>query len=354
MSSSGPIQITVLYPVEQLRRRGQWEDVAAAIAAVDPRIRVVGEQYVEPHDLRARRPSLSMEAARELAPPLTDAQRAALATCEVAVALDLPPGVAAVAPNLRWVQAYGAGIGQLLASGLPEAGIRLTSAAGVTATAIAEFAVGRILQHWKSFRTFDALQAERQWSFTRTRELAGSTVGLLGLGEINRRVATRLRAFDVHVVAARRSAAPGDTDPAVERLYPVDQLHDMLASCDALVAAVPGTADTDGLLDAAAFAAMKPGSLFVNVGRGSLVDEAALLEALRSGHLAGAALDVTVREPMPADDPLWGAPNLYLSPHSATAGESTMPNLLRLFCDNLRRYLADERLVNEVDPARGY
>lgn len=354
LNDIGTTTVGVLYPVDRLRASGEWDDVAARIAAVDPRIVVVGEEYVEPHSLRAIRPSLSADDARRLAPELTERQRAVLARIDVAFALDLPPDIATHAPRLRWVQAFGAGIAQLLSSGLADAGIRLTSGAGANADAIAEFAIGRLLQHWKGFRGLDELQAGRVWRPAGGRQLGGSTVGLIGLGAINTAVARRLAAFDVRVLATRRSATSRTVSPDVEVVFPVDELHVMVAECDAVIAAVPGTSESDGMIDEAAIAAMKPGAFFVNVGRGSLVREEALIEALASGHLSGAALDVTVREPLPADDPLWDAPNLYLSPHSATAGGAMLPNIVSLLCENLRRYLAGEPLLNEVDPARGY
>ena len=128
----------------------------------------------------------------------------------------------------------------------------------------------------------------------------------------------------------------------------------MLAQCDAVVAAVPETPETVGMLDRAAIRAMRPGAFLCNVGRGSILDEAALAEALRDGHLRGAALDVASVEPLPADDPLWDAPNLYLSFHNASAPSALFRNLHRLLRDNLTRYLAGEPLRNEVDLARGY
>jgi phosphoglycerate dehydrogenase-like enzyme len=128
----------------------------------------------------------------------------------------------------------------------------------------------------------------------------------------------------------------------------------MLEQCDAVIAAVPETPETTGLMDRDAFAAMKPGAFFCNVGRGSLVDEAALLDALQRGHLAAAALDVASVEPLPADHPLWDAPNLYLSPHSASSPAALFANLHDLFRDNLGRYLSGDALTNEVDMSRGY
>jgi phosphoglycerate dehydrogenase-like enzyme len=269
------------------------------------------------------------------------------------VAIDLPFDIATHAPNLRWVQCVGAGTAQLQ-SAIAGTEIRLTSGAGVNAIAIAEFAVARVLQHWKRFREFDELQAAHDWGSLFGRQLAGATVGLIGLGNINAAVAARLQAFDVRVLATRRSATPGATAPDVDHLYPTTDLHAMLGQCDAVICAVPETSATAQLMDRAAFAAMKPRSFFVNVGRGSLVDEAALVDALESGHLAAAALDVASQEPLPADHFLWDAPNLYLSPHASSAPDALFVNLTELFCANLARYLAGEELVNEVDVSAGY
>src|SRR5439155_2055326 len=283
------------------------------------RVRVVVETYDEPHDLRSARGKPGAESLRDQAPPLTDAQQAAFAEVEVALAIDLPFDVAAVAPNLRWVQAVGAGTGQLQSAGLAEAGIRLTANAGANATGIAEFVLARVLQHVKRLRELDRAQEAHHWEPLFGRQLGAMTLGLIGLGAINSAVAARAKAFEVEVLATRRSATPGATAPNVDELFPPGQLATMLGRCDFVVAAVPETPETAGLMDAGAFAAMKPGSFFCNVGRGSLVDEAALIDVLRSGHLAAAAIDVASVEPLPADDPLWDAPNLYLSPHCSTS-----------------------------------
>jgi phosphoglycerate dehydrogenase-like enzyme len=349
-----PVVVGILYPKEWY---GTPEDFARAVAdveALDPRIQVVVETYAEPHELRSARGKPGAEQLRDQAPPLTDAQRAAFADLQVVLAIDLPFDVAAVAPSLRWVQAVGAGTGQLQSAGLASAGVRLTTAAGANAVAIAEFALARVLAEWKRFRALDELQARHQWEPLYGRQLAGSTIGLLGLGAINGAIAARAAAFDVQILATRRSATPGAVAPNVDDLYPPDQLHTMLSRCDAVIAAVPETPETTGLMDAAAFAAMKPGSFFCNVGRGSLVDEPALIDALRRGHLRGAALDVASVEPLPADHPLWEAPNLTMSPHSASAPAALFVNLHELFCDNLTRFLNGEALRNEVDMGRGY
>jgi phosphoglycerate dehydrogenase-like enzyme len=351
--SDDTITVGVLYPPEWYRDDDGFRASLDRIAAVDPRVTVIAECYVEPHELRSVRVGAEADQHREKAPELTGAQRDALSAIDVAVAIDLPFDIATHAPGLRWVQCVGAGTAQLQ-SAIAGTEIRLTSGAGVNAIAIAEFAVARVLQHWKRFRQFDEMQAAHDWGSLFGRQLAGATVGLIGLGNINAAVAARLQAFDVRVLATRRSATPGATAPDVDVLYPTTDLHAMLAECDAVICAVPETSATAQLMDRAAFAAMKPRSFFVNVGRGSLVDEAALVDALESGHLAGAALDVASQEPLPADHFLWNAPNLYLSPHASSAPDALFVNLTELFCANLARYLAAEELLNEVDVAAGY
>jgi phosphoglycerate dehydrogenase-like enzyme len=351
-SPEAPIVVGVLIPPEWLGK--DFESAIASLEDLDSRVRVIAETYVESHDLRSARGKPGAADPRDDAPALTDAQRAAFAQVDVVLALDLPFDVAEVAPRLRWVQAVGAGTAQLQSAGLGPTGIRLTSAAGVNAVGIAEFALGRVLQHWKRFRDFDEAQARHQWEPVYGRQLAGSTLGLIGLGEINSAVAARAKAFDVRVLATRRSATPGATAPNVDELFTPSALVAMLGQCDAVIAAVPETPETTGLMNREAFTEMPNGAFFCNVGRGSLVDEDALIGALRSGHLGGAALDVASEEPLPSEHPLWDAPNLLLSPHSAASPPAMFANLIRLFRDNLLRYLADAPLHNEVDLTRGY
>jgi phosphoglycerate dehydrogenase-like enzyme len=315
---------------------------------------VIVEQYDEPHELRSARGKPGAEDLRSKAPPLTDAQSAAFGKINVAIAIDLPFDVAEHAPNLQWVQCVGAGTGQLQSAGLTDADIRLTSAAGANAVGIAEFALARVLQHWKKLRQIEDAQQRHQWEGAYGRQLAGCTLGLIGLGAINSAVAARAKAFGMRVLATRRSATPGATAPDVDELYPPTELHAMLAQCDAVIAAVPETPETTALMDSAAFAAMQPGAFFCNVGRGSFVDEPALIDALERGHLGAAALDVASVEPLPTDHPLWDAPNLYLSPHAAASPAALFVNLHELFRDNLTRFLAGEPLRNEVDVSRGY
>ena len=348
--TDGPIVLGVLHPPVWFGDDAGFAAAVDAIAAIDPRIEVVVEPYEEGQHLRTLRGGAEGFAeARTLAPALTDAQRAVFERVHAVVAIDLPFDVGDLAPNLAWVQSVGAGYAQLVSAGLGDAGIRFSNAAGVNAVGIAEFVVGRLLAERKQFRTIAESQARHAWEPVYGRELAGSTVGLVGLGAINAAVAKRLQAFDVEVLATRRSAAPGDAAPDVDRLFPIAELHDMLDRCDAVGCAVPQSPETESMFDAATFAAMRPGALFVNVGRGSLVDEPALIAALESGQLRGAVLDVQRTEPLPADDPLWRAPNIEISAHCSSAPSALFVNLYRLWAENIVRWLRGDRLVNEVD-----
>ncbi|MCY4664552.1 MAG: D-2-hydroxyacid dehydrogenase [Acidimicrobiaceae bacterium] len=337
-----PLVVGVLYP-------GEWnldfDRHLAELAAIDPRIEIVVEPYEEPSELRSGRGVPPYDAVRRLAPELTAAQRDALARIECCIALDLPFDVAVVAPRLRWVQALAAGVAHLTSAGLREAGIRLTNASGANATSIAEFVFARILGEYKRTRRLDTTQQQRRWHPVFGDNMAGATIGLLGFGPINQAVARRARAFELEVIVVRRSAAPSDL--AHEILGP-DGLHDMLGRSDIVVAAVPESPETHRLFDSSAFAAMRDGAMFVNVGRGTLVDEPALVAALHSGKLRAAALDVTAVEPLPQDSPLWDAPNIYISAHCSTEPTRFFESAHRVFADNLARYVAGQPLLNEI------
>ncbi len=195
-------------------------------------------------------------------------------------------------------------------------------------------------------------QGEQRWDALFGGQLAGRTLGLIGYGAINQAVATRAATFDMTVLATRNRAA--EPEAPVERFFRPDELHEMLGRCDAVVAAAPETPATMGMVGAAELSAMRPGAFFANVGRGSLLDEAALIDALRDGRLAAAALDVASVEPLPADHPLWDAPNVYLSGHCSSSPGALFRNLHELFRQNLARLLDGRPLLNEVDLARGY
>jgi phosphoglycerate dehydrogenase-like enzyme len=284
---------------------------------------------------------------------LTPDALAVWARADATIALDVPAPVGEHAPQLRWVQAIGAGIDHLQDAGIPDE-VVITNAAGDAAAPIAEFAMSRLLSVWKRLPEIDEEQAQQAWKPKFGRTVDGLTLGVIGLGAIGTAVAQRARAFGMYVIGTRRSYKEGQDHPAVDELRGTADLHDVLARCDAVVVSAPGTAETESMFDAAAFAAMREGALFCNVGRGSLVDEPSLIASLESGHLGGAILDVTREEPLPAGDPLWSAPNIYISPHCSAAQDRYTETLLALFADNLERYTRGQPLRNVVDRAAGY
>jgi phosphoglycerate dehydrogenase-like enzyme len=327
----------------------------ARLAAIHPLIEVVTEPvYDIAHHERVVREQDPFGEAPRLAVPLTAAQAAAFARAHVVWTLDVPLDLPTVAPNLRFVQAMGSGVGQYVASRLPEGGILLANGAGIGAPPIAEWVLARTLQILKRLPEHDTNAREHRWESALGSNLQGRTVAIIGLGAIGREVARRMRAFGVHLLGMRRRWAEGMSDPDVDELFGPDALHEMLGRADVVVVAAPGTESTEDLFDAAAFAAMRPGAIFVNVARGTLVDEGALIHALTTGALRGAAIDVARTEPLPSTDPLWDAPNLLISPHSSTSGDGYADRAFDLLCGNLERLLRGEPLVNAIDLSDGY
>lgn len=285
----------------------------------------------------------------EWAETVAEPRRAALAETEVLIALHVPRDLMHLAPKLRWIQGVGAGVEQFAAAGVSRDRVTMTNASGVSAGSMAEFVIGRLLGIWKRFREIDDHQRAHRYEQTYGRTFRGSTVGIVGLGHIGHEVAKRATALGARVIGSKRSAPTEEDTQLVDRVYGPGELHSMLAECDAVVIAAPATPQTHHLIDAAALAAMRPGATLVNVARGSLVEEAGLVEALRSGHLGAAALDVFDAEPLPPASPLWDAPNLYASAHSSVSVDRYMDDVFDLFEDNLRRYVAGEPLRNTVD-----
>jgi len=320
-----------------------------------PELEVTAIPYEDPPQVRqARRDRRLTPALAALCPVLSAAEEAALARVEVAIARDLPLELERRAPALRWVQAVGAGIEQLDPPGLACLGITLTNASGVAAAPIAEFVLARLLAEWKNLRELDALQRSRTWTRQPTALVAGKVLGIVGLGAIGRATALRARAFGMRVLATARRVRSGDSDPAVDGLFPLTRAGEMLEQCDAVLASMPSTPSTAGYFDGARFAEFKRGSIFCNVSRGAIVDEAALLHALDAERPAVAILDVTAVEPNPPESRLWDHPAVRLSPHSSTSMEGYGERLAELFLENLARWRAGEPLRNVVDPELGY
>lgn len=288
----------------------------------------------------------------ETLPQLLDA----LPGAEALVTYDAPEGdarqlaraVEAPWNTLRWLHILTAGREGFEAAGLPK-GIAVTWAAGAVSPTVAEHAMALLLALGRRIPDVLTLSAARKWDravSARASSLEGNTLLLLGFGHIGREVATRARAFGMRVLAATRTPRP---DPLLDEAHPLANLPGLLPRADAIIAALNLAPGTRHILDAAALARCKPSALLVNVGRGGLVDQAALREALAEGRIAGAGLDVTDPEPLPADDPLWSAPNLIISPHFAGgAGPRSLERLADGAAGNLRRLIAGEELEHRI------
>ena len=256
------------------------------------------------------------------------------------------------ADRLRWIQWGGAGVDAALFPALVESDVTLTNARGVFDQPMAEYTLGMILAFAKGFRRTDTLQRERKWAHRLTEPVAGTKALVVGAGSIGRAIARTLRAAGIEVEGVGRTAR--DADPDFGRVHGNEDLDRALGSADWVVLITPLTARTRNLFDAARFAAMKPTARFFNLGRGALVDEPAMIEALESGVIAGAGLDVFVDEPLPVDSPLWGMENVFVSPHMSGDFHGHKAAMAKVFIENFRRWRAGEPLLNVVDKGLGF
>jgi phosphoglycerate dehydrogenase-like enzyme len=275
---------------------------------------------------------------------------------EAEVLYDFPSGhvedLVEVVPRLRWVQGSMAGAGEVAQkAGLGETDIVVTTARGIYSGPLAEFVLMAMLQHAKKLAHLRRDKVERIWRQGAVGTLEHKTLCIVGVGSIGRAIAGRARPFGMRVVGVKRTVREDDEAwDYADELFPTAELRSALSEADYVAVTLPGTPETRRLLDAEEIAAIKQGAYFVNVGRGTVVDEAALVEALQGGHLSGAALDVFEVEPLPEESPLWELENVIISAHTT----DVVPDLINgaqtdLFCENLRRYLAGEDMINVLD-----
>ena len=264
---------------------------------------------------------------------------------EVLLRGPLPAGVfdrlLARCPNLKWVHSATAGVERVLTPSAIERGIAITNARGVFSEPIAQYVLMMILAVSRRLPQLLELQRERTWQPLEASELTDVTVGVVGLGSIGRRVAELASACGSRVIGVRRASAQ-------------QELDELLAQSDFIVLALPLTPDTEELFNAELLAKVKPGAWLINVARGRLVDERALVRALRDGPLGGAILDTFVEEPLPRTSVFYELPNAIVTPHTSWFSGRALDRSVDLFCDNLRRFAAGEPLLNLVDPAVGY
>jgi phosphoglycerate dehydrogenase-like enzyme len=331
-ATTGPVNLLIATPLE--------DEFIARIRAVDPRLNVIHRPdllgtpgYIADHHPPANRT------------PAQEAEfRSLIARAEIIFDFDTEtaPHYATLAPNLRWIQTTSAGVGQAVQRyGLDQTGVIVTTSSGVHAGPLAEFVMMAVLMFVKNAAYL--LAEKRKHSFNRfcAEELAGRTMAVVGPGRVGSNVARLAKAFGMRTTALpRRDRSPEEL--GVDKVYRRDELHAMLAEADVVVLIMPHTPETENMIDASAIAQLKPTAILVNIARGQVIDEDALIAALRENRIAGAALDVFRHEPLPPDSPLWDLPNVIINPHSASTADTETAKITDLFCENLRDCLAGD------------
>jgi phosphoglycerate dehydrogenase-like enzyme len=263
--------------------------------------------------------------------------------------------VFAMCPNLRWIHSRSVGLERTLFPELVASPVVLTNGAGVFSPSLGEFALGAILYFAKDFRRMIRNQMSGVWEAYDVEMASGRTLGIVGYGDIGRAVASRARAMGMTVLALKRHApASGKEDPLVEQTFLPEQRLEMLRHCDYVVVAAPLTEETRAMIGEPEFAAMKPTAVVINVGRGPVIDEKALVHALSSRRIRGAALDVFDHEPLPQGHAFYKMENVLLSPHCADHTSDWLDNAIQFFIEQFARYRNGEPLLNVVDKKLGY
>ena len=311
-------------------------------------------QPVMPQTIRARWPEM-----RVLHLPDYDHLAEELPDTDIFVGYSLRAEQLTHARKLKWIHSTAAGVAQLMYPELRDSGIVVTNPSGVFSPPMAEHTMGLLLALARNFPDSTRHQDRSHWGQQdiwdkpqHLTELSGQVLLIVGFGSIGRELAKRARAFDMRVWGVTRSGQ-GDTTHA-EKIVPVSQLEEALPHADYVVIAAPETSETRHLIGTAQIARMRPGARLINVGRGSLLDESALIRALESGALGGAALDVTSVEPLPPESPLWRAPNLFITPHTSAVSDRLWHRETALLMDLLERWFDGREMFNQVDFARGY
>ncbi|MDW3216029.1 MAG: D-2-hydroxyacid dehydrogenase [Ilumatobacteraceae bacterium] len=308
-----------------------WDDHGDDIVAIDPTIdvvRLVGSEHVAPADLER------ITIAFFSGDTWPERSGSFLGACTRA-------------PHLEWLQSFSAGTDHPVFGAIRDRGVTVTCSAGSSAPSIAQTVMLYLLALSRDLPRLNRAQSERRWSPGPSRDLHGLRLGIVGLGGIGTEVERLARAFEMDVVGLRRTVR-GD-EPC--ETWPNEQLAELLGWADAIVVAAPLNAQTAGMFDADAFATMRRGAWFVNVGRGEIVDEVALADALSSGHLGGAGLDVFATEPLPSTSPLWDLPNVIITPHSSGNTDRSRQRSIRQFIENFRRHTDGEPLHNVTGAA---
>ena len=267
---------------------------------------------------------------------------------------DLLQGVLAIAPQVRWVHTRAAGLDSLLFPALVESPVMLTNSGGVYSRSLGEFVAGAVLYFAKDFRRMIRNQTAGRWEQFDVEEVHGKTMGIVGYGDIGRAAAAQAKALGMRVIALRRHPEQSRGDGLIDQVMAPDRILDLMGHSDYVVASAPLTPQTKGLIDAAAIAAMKPTAVLINVGRGPVIDEVALVAALREKRIRGAALDVFEQEPLPQGHLLYGLENVLLSPHCADHTQTWVDDAMHFFVQNFERFRNGAPLANVVQKRLGY
>ncbi|MBI3412868.1 MAG: D-2-hydroxyacid dehydrogenase [Candidatus Aenigmarchaeota archaeon] len=260
-----------------------------------------------------------------------------------------------MAPKLKWIHTMSAGVDKFMVPGLVHSDIILTNSSGIHAIPISEHVLGMILAFERNLHISRDYQNRGEWhrfAFEEMSELDGKTVAVIGLGEIGLRTAKLLKAFGTKIIAVKRTA--GEKPEFIDELYTQDELGGVLPASDYVIICTPYTKETHHMFDSAKLKKMKEGSIIINIGRGGIIDEKALVEELKKKRLKGAGLDVFEAEPLPADSPLYGMENVILTPHVSGYTPHYADRALGIFCENLKLFAGNNRMINVVDKKEGY
>ena len=281
-------------------------------------------------------------------------QDAPLAEAEIIYGFGLPSDVINRAPKLKWIQTISAGVDRYINDDLRNSRVILTNVKGMHAVTISEFVIGEMLMFAKGAPSCFQQKQMKQWKPFMPSVLHGKTVGIIGLGGIGREIARISKAFSMKVLATHRSAKRAERARYVDKIYPMDDLTGLLGESDFVVLALPLTHETTAMIGERQLRRMKPTAFLINISRGKIIDEEALILSLKEHWIAGAGLDVFEAEPLPADNRLWELPNVIFSPHIAGGMDNYVELATAIFCDNLKRHIDGKRLLRIVNKKRGY
>jgi phosphoglycerate dehydrogenase-like enzyme len=279
---------------------------------------------------------------------------AVLNGADVIFAARLPDDVLRRAPRLKWVQMMGAGVERFLDKNMVSSPVIMTNVSGIHAVPISEYILCVMLMFVKQMHLYCQMKQEKQWKRCDATVLRGRTIGIVGLGHIGRELARLSKSFGMNVIATRRSATEDSKARHVDRLIPRQRLPELLSESDFVALTLPSTPETTHLIAEKELRLMKSTSVIINIGRGNIIDEEALIRALEEHWIAGAGLDVFTREPLPRESKLWNLPNVIFSPHISGAMEDYFLRATDVFCNNLIRFLKGKRLLHVVNKKRGY